>query len=111
MPHLLSLSSHSTSSSTRGAKKSNKKGDSNSGDDSEEKITAIYPLSTLTTNTTGDIIFVTKDSFIKKTSINQLVNINKNGKLMMTLKDKDELRYMGTYDGKKNDSEMLIITK
>lgn len=64
----------------------------------EENITSIISLST-DNEEHKCLVFVTKQGLIKRTELSEFDNIRKSGKMAITLKDDDELIYVGVTSG------------
>ena len=64
----------------------------------EENITSIISLST-DNEEHKYLVFVTKQGLIKRTELSEFDNIRKSGKIAITLKDDDELIYVGVTTG------------
>lgn len=64
-----------------------------------EKVQALLPVPDKEDKASyTSLLFVTKNGLAKRTSVKEFDNINKNGKLAITLKENDELRFVkGTY--------------
>ncbi len=74
--------------------------------ESDEKVNAIIPLSEY--NPENYLVFITKNGLIKRTGLDQLKNIRKNGLLAISLKENDELISVKSTDGTK---EIMLVTK
>ena len=57
-----------------------------------------------------NIVFITRDGVVKKTELSLFANINKTGIRAITLKEEDELKFVGLTTGKGHD-EVFIATK
>ena len=73
--------------------------------DREEKVRALVPYS-------GDegsqyLFFATKKGLVKRTSISQFENINRNGKIAIKLNEDDELAFV---KGTKGEDEIILAT-
>lgn len=73
---------------------------------SDEKVSAIIPIKEF--NPDNNLVFVTKQGIIKKTSLEQFTNIRKNGIIAINLREDDELISVKMTDGKK---ELILVTK
>ncbi|TJX13672.1 DNA gyrase subunit A [Tissierella creatinini] len=71
-----------------------------------EKVNAVIPLSEY--NPKDYLVFITKKGLIKRTSLDLLKNIRKNGIIAINLKDDDELIAVRSTDGSK---ELMLVTK
>lgn len=72
----------------------------------DEKISAIIPLYKY--NQDDNLVFITKQGIIKKTSIDQFENIRKTGIIALTLHDTDELMSVKLTSGK---NDLIVVTK
>ncbi len=72
----------------------------------DEKISAIIPLYKY--NQDDNLVFITKQGIIKKTSIDQFENIRKTGIIALTLHDSDELMSVKLTSGK---NDLIVVTK
>lgn len=72
----------------------------------EEKITAMISVSDFS-DENKTLVMVTKNGTIKRTSISEFAHINRIGKRAITLRDDDELVYVGCVT---DDDELLIAT-
>ncbi|MBR6427077.1 MAG: DNA gyrase subunit A [Clostridia bacterium] len=72
----------------------------------EEKITAMISVSDFS-DENKSMVMVTKNGTIKRTSISEFAHINRAGKRALTLRDDDELVYVGCVA---DDDELLIAT-
>lgn len=72
----------------------------------DEKISAIIPLYKY--NKDDNLVFITKQGIIKKTSIDQFENIRKTGIIALTLHDTDELMSVKLTSGK---NDLIVVTK
>ncbi len=75
--------------------------------DSEENVSAI--LNTVSATKTSEIFFLTKNGIAKKTKMEMFENINKTGKIAITLKDNDELVFVDYSRGE--DDDIFVATK
>ncbi|MBS4026823.1 MAG: DNA gyrase subunit A [Clostridia bacterium] len=71
-----------------------------------EKISAIIPLYKY--NPEDNLVFITKQGIIKKTSIDQFENIRKTGIIALTLHDTDELMSVKLTSGK---DDLIVVTR
>ena len=72
---------------------------------SDEKINAIIPL--YKQNPDSNLVMVTKKGTIKKTELEQFVNIRKSGLIAISLHDEDELISVKLTDG---NQELILVT-
>ncbi len=72
----------------------------------EEKITAMISVSDFS-DENKSMVMVTKNGTIKRTSVGEFAHINRAGKRAITLRDDDELVYVGCVA---DDDELLIAT-
>ncbi|MDR7871417.1 MAG: DNA gyrase subunit A [Tissierellaceae bacterium] len=70
-----------------------------------ERVTAVIPIDSY--NPEENLFFVTKQGIAKRTQLNQLKNIRKNGIIAITLKDNDELIAVKRTDG---NQELIVAT-
>jgi DNA gyrase subunit A len=71
----------------------------------DEKITAIIPL--YKQDPDSNLVMVTREGIIKKTELNQFVNIRKNGLIAISLHEGDELISVRLTDG---NQDLIIVT-
>ncbi|VWL85970.1 DNA gyrase subunit A [Oceanivirga miroungae] len=74
--------------------------------DADENVSAI--LSVANANKSDEIFFLTRLGIAKKTKLDMFENINKNGKIAISLKDDDELVFVALSSGK--DDEVFVAT-
>src|SRR5690554_518628 len=72
----------------------------------DEKISAIIPLYKY--NKEDNLVFITREGIIKKTSVDQFENIRKTGIIALTLHDSDELMSVKLTSGK---NDLVVVTK
>ncbi len=72
----------------------------------DEKISAIIPLYKY--NKEDNLVFITREGIIKKTSVDQFENIRKTGIIALTLHDSDELMSVKLTSGK---NDLIVVTK
>ncbi|MCQ4924700.1 DNA gyrase subunit A [Tissierella carlieri] len=72
----------------------------------DEKVNAIVPIDKNTTE--SNLVFITKEGIIKKTSLDNFENIRKNGIIAISLRDSDELIGVRKTNGNR---EMIVVTK
>ncbi|MBU5311411.1 DNA gyrase subunit A [Tissierella carlieri] len=72
----------------------------------DEKVNAIVPIDKNTTE--SNLVFITKEGIIKKTSLDNFENIRKNGIIAISLRDSDELIGVRKTNGSR---EMIVVTK
>jgi DNA gyrase subunit A len=71
----------------------------------DEKISAIIPL--YKQDPDSNLVMVTREGIIKKTELNQFVNIRKNGLIAISLHEGDELISVRLTDG---NQDLIIVT-
>ncbi|NLN14106.1 MAG: DNA gyrase subunit A [Tissierellia bacterium] len=72
----------------------------------DEKVTAVIPMDSY--NPEKNLFFVTRNGLAKKTKLDQLRNIRKNGIIAITLRDKDELIGVRETEG---DRDIIVVTR
>lgn len=77
--------------------------------DEEETVSTIIKIRDKSAED-KDLFFVTKNGIIKKTALQQFVNVNKNGIRALTLKENDEIINIMLTSGNKDD-EIFIATR
>lgn len=75
--------------------------------DKDENVSAI--LNVANANKSDEIVFLTRLGVAKKTKLEMFENINKNGKIAISLRDDDELVFVDLSSGK--DDEIFVSTK
>lgn len=73
----------------------------------DEKVSTVIRVREFDKN--KQVLFVTKDGIVKKTDLSLFSNINKNGIRALTIKDDDQLTYVGVTSGNQKN-EIFIAT-